>query len=401
MGVSRTPPRACAWTVSALLLVVLGACEVTDPFADYRGVNLITERGASIDTFAEAYGDGSDPATTYDYITITGGLTAAEYGSTSGLPAGAESTIRRVEIPNLIANGDFEATAPLASPAEWDLAIRPPTIFEVRDATTPGPGPNPVITNRSVYFSINPGDIAEYDLATLADTFVPSSTYFFGMDFRRDGINTEVTVSYSNGVPLAPESTVEFERWTSAPAGGISPPMPVESVPSAGVGLDPSFASPDWAGSFYFSLGSLSVGSTAFQSGYLDNVIVGRLENLPHLDLTIPVSGGAGLAIVPGEYDFSVFVKSEIDAQVTPTTLNAFRAEQILLGKDNTLELFTTGEAGWSASEWAEVTTRVTVSHADIASGSVMLQLTLSQANNPTVGRLLIAEPTLELVAGG
>lgn len=382
----------------AIVALVVG-CEWTDPFADYRGVNLVTDRGASVDGFAETYGDGSDPGVGYDYITITGGLTGAEYGATTGLPSGVEGTIRRVEIPNLLPNGDFEATVPPASPAQWNLAIAPPTQFVVHDGTTPGPGPNAVITNRSVYFEINPEDLAAFDLTTLADGLVPSAAYHYSFDFRRDDITTEITVGYSNGDPVEP-NTVSWERWVSTQYDSLSVPLQVETLPS------PSPPSLDEETIFvtqeapapaqYLTLGSL-VETPAFQSGYLDNWTVGRLDNLPQLTLTLEASAATGLSIVPGDYAFSVYVKSEIDSQVTPATQNAFRAGQILLGKDNVFELFTRAGAGWSTTEWTKVSTTVRVSRVDLADGRIELQLTLSTADAPGVGRILIANPSLEL----
>lgn len=382
-----------------LALVVLAAgCEWSDPFAEYRGVNLVTDRGASVDGFAESYGDGSDPAATFDYITLTGGLTAAEYGATTGLPSGVEDTIRRVEIPNLMPNGDFEATVPPASPAQWDLAIAPPTQFVVHDAATPGPGPNAVITNRSVYFEVNPEDIAAFDLTNLADGLVASAAYHYSFDFRRDDVNTEITVGYSNGDPDS-ANTVWFERWVAENYGSLSAPLPVESLPDPSpteLDLETIFVSQESAIAQYLTLGSL-VKTPAFQSGYLDNWTVGRVDNLPHLALTLDADPASGQSIVPGEYEFSVYVKSEIDSQVTPTTPNAFRAGQILLGKDDVYELFTREDAGWSTTEWIRVSTSVGVSRVDLSDGQVELQLTLATADAPAVGRILIANPSLEL----
>ena len=377
------------------LAVLAGGCEWTDPFAEYRGINLVTDRSASVDGFSEAYADGSDPASTHDYITVTGGLTAAEYGVTTGLPAGVESTIRRVEVPNLMPNGDFEATAPPATPADWTIIEATPgsVIFDAVDTIDPE-----TIINRSVYFEIIPGDLAAFDLTNLADGLVPSAVYHYSLDFRRDDINTEITIGYSNGDP-DPAVTVSWERWVSEPYNALSAPLPVERLPSpaqSSLNLETVFVAQEGAIAQFLTLGSL-VETPAFQSGYVDNWTVGRLDNLPHLTLTLDVASADALEIVPGDYEFSVYVKSEIDAQVTPALPNAFRAGQILLGKDNVFELFTRADAGWSATNWVQVSTTVRVSRVDLADGQIQLQLTLATADAPSVGRLLIANPSLEL----
>ncbi len=379
-----------------LALVVLAAgCEWSDPFAEYRGINLVTDRGASVDGFAESYGDGSDPAATFDYVALTGGLTAAEYGATTGLPSGVEDTIRRVEIPNLMPNGDFEATVPPASPAGWTLveAVPGTVVFDTVDTGDPQ-----TITNHSVDFGVVPGDLAAFDLTNLADGLVASAAYHYSFDFRRDDINTEITVGYSNGDPDS-ANTVSFDRWVGENYDSLSAPLPVESLPHPStpqLDLETIFVSQESAIAQYLTLGSL-VKTPAFQSGYLDNWTVGRVDNLPHLTLTLDADPASGLSIVPGEYEFSVYVKSEIDSQVTPTTQNAFRAGQILLGKDDVYELFTREDAGWSTNEWIRVSTSVGVSRVDLSDGQVELHLTISTANAPAVGRILIANPSLEL----
>ena len=82
-----------------------------------------------------------------------------------------------------------------------------------------------------MYFEVIPGDLAAFDLTNLADGLVPSAVYHYSLDFRRDDINTEITVGYSNGDP-DPAVTVSWERWVSEPYNALSAPLPVERLPS-------------------------------------------------------------------------------------------------------------------------------------------------------------------------
>ncbi|MFW6288973.1 MAG: hypothetical protein ACOC2Q_04255, partial [Spirochaetota bacterium] len=112
---------------SAFFLV---GCDFQDPFVEYRGVNLIEARGFTIDDFSEAYGDGSDPIATPDYILLEA---PGSYGGTNGLPDTTFTTldsIRSLEVINLVPNGDFEESDEDDEPPSPWLAGLPDGVLE-------------------------------------------------------------------------------------------------------------------------------------------------------------------------------------------------------------------------------------------------------------------------------
>ena len=94
-----------------------------------------------------------------------------------------------------------------------------------------------------------------------------------------------------------------------------------------------------------------------------------------------------------------MYVKSEIDSEVTPNTGNAFRPGQITLGVNDLWRTTTIDEGAWSSSEWVQVSFEVNLAEADLTqTDPVTLRMTVSSNDNPMVGRILIAAPTFELV---
>jgi len=93
--------------LAALFIMAFGisTCQQTDLFPEYRGTNLIN----SI-PFADWTPDQTDPYMNYEQVTGTG------YEPPSG-HSGAE--VYRLEIKNLISNGDFETSTVGAAPAGW------------------------------------------------------------------------------------------------------------------------------------------------------------------------------------------------------------------------------------------------------------------------------------------
>ena len=383
--------------LAAAVALSLGGCRWKDPFPEYQGVNLITQRGLSVDSFSHAYMDGSDPATMFEYVRVTT-VTAAQYVSTEGLPAGLEGTIRRLEAVNLFPDGDFEASAVGSPPVNWDVdsATLPPAsdpaIFEVAD-----PGP---ITGKALQFSTAGASAGVLHLDTfMLDGFTEPAIYFLNLQFVRENPIMTMTFDYGDDATTS-YLVLDNQPWVIEPRDdGLTP---VETLPTRGdrhTDIVADFKA-SGTGVNYFYVGSPQ--GAAGQAGHVDNIRVGRLDTIPHVAVEIPLAGdGDSLPLVPGTYELSVYVKAEINDQVTPSAngRNRFRAGQIALGINaNNFELFTREEVGWTTDTWQRVSARFQVDPAHLENDPPLVgRITVIHRASPAIGSVLIAEPRLEL----
>lgn len=368
--------------IVAVAALLLASCWV-DPYPEYRGVNLLEDRGLGAASFGKAYFAGVVPA--FDYINYDGTIGTAEYGAVTGLPAGADTTIHRLELYNLLPNGDFEV--PLT--ADWSLnggatfVIIPPAGNFATD---------------HIQFDISVTASATFDLTSLDDGFAIPGTYHVNLVFEREFQDTEIIFDYGDGastsyLDLSGLSWLSLERQTSELVESF-PDRDVESL-----NVNNVFTSSDNGGlTHLFYVGTPKVAGVQPAVGYLDDVRIGRVDILPHVVLAVPPAAGVQLPFVPGIYTFSIYVKSEIDTQVTPTTPNAFRAAQISLGVNDAFVRISQAEGGWNSSRWTKVSRTFTLDAQDIASDPVVaLQITVSDSAEPAVGRILVADPSVVL----
>ena len=372
-------------------------CTLNDALSEYTGVDLIADRGGSVDSLVPAHVDGSDPVVPFEYLGLTA-LGATEYGSTSGLPAEAVPTIRRLEARNLVPDGDFEQSTAGSAPLNWDIdsTTAPPQI-DPGDFTVAASG---VIQGNSVHFETGGDSAAVLDLdAHALDGFVEPGTYFLSLQFVRDFPVSEMTFGYGDG---AGATYLYNQPWViPARRDGLTP---LETLPPPGdplldnvtvfsaIGVDPA--------SDFLYVGS-PIGASG-QQGHLDNVRLGRLDPLPHLAVPIALQNGDGsLPLLAGTYRVSVWVKSEIDDQVTPAAngRNRFRAGQIVLGINDRFELFRRSDVEWSASEWKQLSAEFQIDAAELSDASPLrAQLTVIHPERPRIGSVLIAGLRVQLV---
>ena len=255
------------------------------------------------------------------------------------------------------------------------------------------------IQGNSVRYEFITGDqSAALDLdAHALDGFIQPAVYFLSLQFRRDLPQRVITFDYGSATD---QTWLDNQRWEIvARSDGTTP---VETLPTPGDELLNKitvFAASATA-SNYFYIGSPKA-DTPGQGGWVDNIRLGRLDTVPHAALAIPATGANGsLPLVAGAYRFSVFVKSEVDDQVTPAPAgaNRFRAGQIVLGMNDDLELVARSEGGWSTDEWALVSAVFHLEASELDSAT--LRLTVIHPDRPVIGSVLIAAPTLELVSG-
>ena len=382
----------CAASLLVLFaILVISGCNYEDPFAEYRGVNLLADRGLTAASFTPTTATGDNPAT---YLNYDSTLAANEYGATTGLRDGAESSIHRLENLNLMADGDFELTGDGALPAGW--TERGSAMLRGTSGTAGD------IAGQSVGFATGPGatdDYIIYDLTGLADGFVSNATYFFQVDFIRESGTTDVAFDYGNGSDASNESYLSppGTAWLSEGSGGT--PV-VETMPTPGVaGLD--VVNTFWSSSRPSDLFYVGTAVTnRICSGVLDNLRVGRVDTEAAVSLELGDAAEDQLPLPVGTYTFSVYVKSEIDDQVTPSAngLNRYRGNQICLGVNGHQTVISRAEGGWDDATWTRVSRLVELSEEEVAEGSVItLEISVSHQGQNAVGSVLIADPWFEL----
>jgi hypothetical protein len=135
-------------------------------------------------------------------------------GDASPLPEGDATSVYRLEIKNLFANGDFEDTAVGDTPAGWTDDSN--GTAEVIDASVEVDGDSATDDNiDGKSFWVILGDPSEpvfsnvsVDLPTqLADGYDPSATYRFYFDMRSQAQNVGIEI---NAAPLTED---QVPRW--------------------------------------------------------------------------------------------------------------------------------------------------------------------------------------------
>jgi hypothetical protein len=119
------------------------------------------------------------------------------------------------------------------------------------------------------------------------------------------------------------------------------------------------------------------------------------------LDIALDNSSG-DLPLVESQYEFSVWVKSEIDSEVTPAAggLNRFRAGQIVLGINDDFALITQADAEWDTTTWTQVSATFQLSQEDLlVDPPMVVRLAITHPDSLVIGSVLIADPVVELAS--
>ena len=290
-------------------LFLAASCGLSDLFSEYREVNLI-----------EGYGFDSEswvPDQTADYYMNFETPSESAALNTSGLPEGA--SVMRLEIPNLMPNGDFEDTSggdqeagvDGFQPEGWEGAggafsdIIPYFYYKVVSSSSY------LITNNTFYFN-NQTDKAysfRYNLsANLEDGFIENKTYSVRFEFRANNVTL---YQYNDG-------TSNTQDTWYVETGSLSSirdfPLPE---------LDPLFTAYD-SGNWYFTIGTLEADYQTLQQGYLDNVRIIRadIDQCIRLDLSVIDSSGSRPDLLNGTYSFSIYVRQDPTNTKGPVPVN-------------------------------------------------------------------------------
>lgn len=398
-------------TALAAALLLAGGCDTgfVDPFPEYRGVNLFDAWGVPFDSsrWSIDYGNTGAPMGSYQYLVFRQ-ATAAEAGSTDGLPAGATPML--LQIPNLYPNGDFEATATSTLPAGWSTVG---ATGEVRATPT-----DQVIDGKSLYVSTTGSATrVTYNLrdasAGVLDGWMDGAQYGFRFDFNVADAILAFTMEYNdNGGQTTGEVYSRGQEMLVSIPAADDPYVEYEFPGDTGeINL---LTVPTGKTNHYLSVGSIQSAERAV--GHIDNLRMYRTDIVPAIRVQLLRSDAtAELDYQTATYRFSVWVKALPDAAVTPATPNAYRARLFSLVADSTTSLGgasrdyatfedSTDDEVFDTGAWQKVSLDFQLESIPAADADMVVALSISPdvlygtvGQGRDIGGVLVAAPELIL----
>jgi len=379
-----------------LCIPFLFSCPTEDYFSHIEGLELLTTDDRAFIGWTTEY----SKTVSMDYLEFT--EASADAGSTDGLSA--DASIYRLELVNLVKNGDFEE----ALSADWTAVDQNPLGTTLEMQIVAGTGQYAMAGN-VLYFNIeDPNDYLDLNLLSALNGFEEGGRYVLRYNLK--SINTG-GITFEQRFREAENDAVE---WSF----DITTKYRLYEIPYDFEAVDSSFDYNADQGSFFTIGASQKSGTT--QKGYLDNLRAGRTDVQSRLVFDVPWRDGGRPDLLSGYYRFSVMVKN--DPTVTPNTANRIPARDICLGISTqngyTSETFHQAwEESSDGTNWAEWTEVYVVTdnsvQIDRPAGTMEimdyypLELKIIPAD-PTggsdtydVGSILIAEPSLEFSADG
>lgn len=355
---------------TVVFLFIFG-CNLDPSYEDIINKNLIPE--ASLDLWVHTDTGTVGPANKA-YVLFE------EESATGGFSGRSEY---RLELKNLMPDGDFESGSLNGG---WSTSP-PPTVINVGGADTP-------IDNFSLYYDFTSGKYISFDLSNLNSGLLPSTKYRLNFDFN---VETGFLFDYNDGTNsfLTDPNQSWNETYTS---------WDVREFPTANV--NSTITSPS-SGAAFFSIGTpdTSVSPSPSQNGYIDNFSIVKADGTYGISYQIEgAQNSEGIELIPGTYRFSVYIKQEDAADVTPNTQNRFRAEQVqvlISGPTSSLNTDENGALYSTSSEWSDWT-KISVDSDSLrpAEGDFPITMTILpyKQSDRYSGSILISAPTLEYI---
>jgi len=402
--------------LSTAAAILMFACKAPDLFSEYDEESFLSSTSLQSDNWQLMP----------DY-TFETGTTAADYMdfsqvSSSGGPDGGP--VYRLEIKNLLKNGDFETGSILP----WSTYnISTGSLSIINSGTY-------AIDNDTARYSLGSNEWAYIKMASAfvePNTYIPNSSYKFKYDYRTGSPVNLFFVPQWDTSSTDPQLG-DYSLYSAYGGSGGSSNFPSETIRNSYPSLDPTIVDTKITNVFTASTivadDTLSFAGTA-QGGSFDNF---RIVRSPKGDfdlklrLKMNIDHNPDIDIIPGFYKFSVWVKQENVSAMT----NVFNADRVELGiqaydtenKQNVSDfkvfymtqtlsdlysLETDGgfSGNWSG-DWVELVlaSQFTFQVPDISADPVM-ELTISPSNpgikdnswnRLTAGSILIADPRLE-----
>jgi hypothetical protein len=367
--------------IVALLAVSSCSWRATDHFEAYRDKNLIADAGKSIAQFATGYETHALPVGASTYVAFTKVTDAGEYGTTSGLPAGAE--IYRLQIPSLLLNGDFEGP----EISHWSATGT--GTATIVDSSVAGAYP---IAGRSLGYDLPVDQLLSLDLTApgiVSDTLVQTAEYALNFDYNASPNVARLHLSFTTDDPDHTPQTWEVPLNELDGADYTTRQFP-ETTGKSG-----RFIMPENATTATFRIGKEALQ----QGGHLDNIRLCRTDIRPFVELSLSAEDASPeRPYIAGDYyEFSVYVKPELSANVTPDAPGNYRANGVTLRFNDSVYA---EYAEWPVDTWTKVTHRFGLSDFELTAdnGEPVIRLRISPTvySDQDAGSLLIASPELE-----
>lgn len=382
--------RLCLAGAAVFFLALAGCPQGPGPYENYVGVNLVEDQ--LVFGFPVLARWTPDAAATYMNFAFYSAVDVP-----AGAPPGAESW--RLEIKNLVPNGDFEATVPPAAPAGW--ATVGGALLETVSVTPES------LDGVTMHLSCADGtEAVDLDIrAAAADGFPQNNTYLARFDYRAN--KNRVVFEYNNDPNLpVPEGSY---TWTAD--GDVGPTFvgryefpPSQIVPTVTVGLP----APDEHHYFFNSL--LSTAAHKIEV-YVDNFRVIRTNQTYFVRMPV-ADGEPPLPLIAGTYRFSIWVKQDPMAAPNRFPSSAVqvslkRTYQTIAGEISTMtaiKVFHDGvDVDLSDGQWHKVWVDLSGHEWQTAGATVSMEVGISPtdetlgAGSLDCGSILIAAPGLEM----
>ncbi|MGA2977031.1 MAG: hypothetical protein ABSF77_17120 [Spirochaetia bacterium] len=387
--------RSAAWLCVFAALLLAGCAPATDPFASYRGVNLIA--GISLSKWAADQGAA--------YMTFEPVSAAA--------PSGGSTDVYRLEIRDLVPDGDFEQSAVGLGANGW-TAINGgglPDTLEVIDGAAAH-----AISGHTMHFSTNQvADLISFDLrgATWGarDGFLANATYNLLFEYRTDA---PLVFEYHTRTSL-PDSQICTWRVGGGASGATSDPSfdNLNEFPGA-LYAGQSEIAVDGESNALCAFGSIDPTLGQPQEAYIDNFRVVRTDIPCRARLLLHRQGDTSQPLLAGQYTFSVYVRSDPDVGTIP---DRFASSSVSLGMlrrtpvstDTVVtsgwqQAFQNGQDGLDFSSWTKLSIPLEAEETDPGNSATTLELSVGPtddthgAEGKDCGSILISSPSLELV---
>ncbi len=372
--------------IPLVFLSALLSCAREDPFPEYRGVNLIANHGFGADWVS----DQSLPYMVFE-----------EASADAGSAPPSSGAVYRLEILNLMPNGDFESTTVGQHPLGWTATDSDVTYYVSENKNAEF-----AIEGKSLYLTFPKSDSRlNFDLRNtntgLSDGFKEGATYLWRFLFRSE--KEKLITEINNNADAAGILTT----WNQSRVGTEAD---IQTFPASNIAY-PEVSVNQGFQNYYFCIGTLSYEQTPQTAG-IDNIRITRTD-LPYMiRLGLLYSETGRLPLLSGTYRFGVYIKA--DSKVTPAYPNRFPAQAVSLGIDSSASgmlspaVYKPTDSGVDWSDWTFVSGEFRLQIDPPASGAEnepVITLFLSPSNyvngfwGKDIGSILIADPYLEFVS--